>query len=73
MNIFHKEKNYYFTGAIGHIENRDDTKPIVENKYQLGYFVRFIDIIWGSEYIKNGKAIFDNGVISFSNYDSVVE
>ena len=73
MNIFEKEKTYYFTGTIGHIENRDEKKPMIENKYQLGYFVKFIDIVWVVDWVKDGKAIFDNGVISFSNYDSVVE
>ena len=73
MSQFDNTKTYYFTGSITKIEKyknvREDTP---ENKIFLGKFVEYLSFPWVGDWIYDGKAVFENGIIFQDEYSKVI-
>jgi len=68
MTEFSKEKQYIFTGSSSIIERK-----MVNGFefYELGYFIKFIDVYNHGDIYEKGKAEFEYGFVNFPYYDKV--
>ena len=75
MCEFVQDKQYYFIGDPGLIENfKNDTNNTnnTNNTTPLGKFIEYIGLPYVCDWLHDAKARFEYGVISRRYYDSVL-
>ena len=62
-------EEYYFLGPIHVIEDFTGTEV---NPIYLGRLIRYISIPHGSDWLIDGKAIYEKGTISKGSYENII-
>jgi len=66
---FHKTKEYYFVGNANLIEG---TSLYVDSQIvYLGKFLGYIAVSWGGDWLSDGKAQFETGILSKGQYENI--
>ena len=66
-----QNKQYYFIGSKNLIENTLETNYYDNEKIFLGKFIEFIGVPHVCDWLYDGKAKFEFGVISKGYYDNI--
>lgn len=69
MTQFDTTKHYYFVGNANLIEATRlyvDSQPVY-----LGKFLRHIEVPWAGDWLTDGKAMFETGILSKSQYENI--
>lgn len=75
MKNFIPDKEYYFSGSSRQIEyfvGNTSTKSNDEKIY-LGKFIEYIGVPYVTDWLPDGKARFENGIISKGYYDEIIQ
>jgi hypothetical protein len=68
-------QTYSFTGSYNDIENATpipQDRPPNSNKIYLGKFIEYIGVPYVTDWLPQGKARFENGIISQGYYDKII-
>jgi hypothetical protein len=60
---FSTDKKYYIVNLNS---NKEKTAT------SLGQFIKYIDVVWGSDWLPRGKAQFEYGTISLAEYKNII-
>jgi len=66
---------YYFTGSYNDIENATPIPQVQlpnSNKICLGKFIKYIGVPYVTDWLPQGKARFENGIISQGYYHKII-
>jgi hypothetical protein len=66
MEDFCKEKKYIFTGSLSLVERKNG-----KENFELGNFIKYIDVAYHGELYEKGKAEFEEGFVNFPYYNLV--
>jgi hypothetical protein len=73
MEDFIPDKEYYFTGSSSKIENFVGKSKSNDEKIYLGKFIEYIGVPYVTDWLPNGKARFEKGIISKGYYHETTE
>lgn len=67
---FDSNKKYYFIGSLKLVEEGNNF--LLNEKLYLGKFIEYIGIPYVSDWLYDGKAKFEFGIISKVYYDKII-
>ena len=70
---FIQNKKYYFVGSRTHVANIVENDVSHGDNVYLGYFIEYMGVPYVGDWLYDGKAVFEFGVISKGYYDQIVE
>ena len=73
MDDFIPDKEYYFSGSSIQIEYFIENIKSNDEKIYLGKFIKYIGGPNAGDWIPDGKARFENGIISKGYYYEIIE
>ena len=73
MEYFIPNKEYYFSGSPTQIENFIGQLKSNDKKIYLGKFIEYIGVPYVTDWLYDGKARFENGIISRGYYNETTE
>jgi hypothetical protein len=69
---FNPDEKYFFIGSKILIENINENNFANDNKICLGNFIKYIAVpLWG-DWLDDGKAEFEFGIISKNDYNKII-
>ena len=75
MEVFTPDKEYYFSGSSGRIEHfaGNTTLKSKDEKIYLGKFIEYIGVPYVTDWLYDGKARFEKGIISKGYYHEIIQ